>query len=80
MENKGIIRGFCEMIGGGWFRCGTEENDEIWNGSCRILGNPLSLWGLWKWLSSRKLCALCEDLKSHSNGDGGSWSFNLCKS
>ena len=39
--------GFGGIMGGGWFKDGIED-DEIWNGSGRILGNPLSLQGLQK--------------------------------
>lgn len=45
LAKKAIGGGFGGMMNG-WFGGGTEEDDEIWNGSGRILGNPLSLRGL----------------------------------
>ena len=40
--------GLSGTMGGGRFEGGFEEDDEIWNGSGRILGNPLPLRGLQK--------------------------------
>ena len=44
---KAIAGGFGGMTGG-WFRCRTKEDNEMLNGSERILRNPLSLQGLRK--------------------------------
>lgn len=45
---KSISGGLGGMIGGGKFRVGIEEDDEIWNGSGRILGYPLIIARLTK--------------------------------
>ena len=42
LEKKAIHGGFGRMIGGACFR-GGDQDDEIWNGRGRIVGNPLSL-------------------------------------
>ena len=58
------------MMARGWFR-GKTRDDETWNGSGRIFGSSLSLWGFKKWLSSKNSGSLYEDLKAQWNGDGG---------
>lgn len=65
-----------EMMGG-WFGGKNEEDEKMLNGSDRILGNPLSLRDLRKWLSSKNSGSLSKDLKAHWNGDVGSRSFSL---
>ena len=46
-SKNAIGGGLGGKISGHKFGGGTEEDDEIWNGSGRIIGILLSLQGLW---------------------------------
>ena len=66
--NGGGTIGICGGPLAGWSGGGEEEDD----GSGWIRRIPLSLCGLWKWVSSKNLCALGENLNTHWNEDSRS--------